>query len=354
MRKLFFLIISVFFLIIFFSKDTAPVKREEKTQKNTVVSPTIIIREEKSSIFVPYWAIPKTPENLQKYDTVIYFGIAPKGETINTQDAGYLRLKQFTKIAEGKSKLLAVRMLDSKTNFTILENKKNQNIFITETIKIAKEYGFDGIVLNLELSALPFESVIQNINKFIESFSFSVKKEDLTFSMTIYGDTYYRVRPFEISTLSKYVDQLYLMAYDLHKAGGNPGPNFPLSGQETYGYDMELLINRLTQDAPLEKIVFIFGLYGYDWEIDEKNISQKIGVSRSTSEIESMIYKDCKKLNCFLEKDEESKETTVSYKDANGKKHIIWFETLESVNQKIKYLKSKGLYQFSYWAYSYF
>ncbi len=331
---------------------------EKKQQWNKGnVQPTVTLEhidiKEQTSIFIPYWNIPKDVTDISMYDTYIYFGITPTVEHINKKDAGYLRLEQFKNAFSGKQTYLTVRMLDSQDNFKILKDHKKQATIISEVLQVVKEYNFEGVILDLELSALPFESLIKQINSFTKDFSAASKKEKISFSMTLYGDTYYRVRPFELQTLGKYVDQIFIMAYDLHKAGGNPGPNFPLSGNKEYGYDYSLLIDKLLEDVRAENITIVFGLFGYDWEVDGKNISQKIGKPLSFNEIQTTIIAFCKKLSCNIYRDPLSKETRIDYIES-GTKHRVWFEDTESVSTKRDYLKKRGINNFSYWAYSYF
>lgn len=314
-----------------------------------------ITQPQTTSLFVPYWSVPKQKVTLPAYDFYIYFGVSPTSEGINQQDAGYLRLEQFmASVPKGKNTYLTVRMLDDKASFAILKDSAKQSSIIFETIDLAKTHNFDGIVLDLELSALPFDSLIQQINTFVKELSLATKKENMTLSMTLYGDTFYRIRPFDVKTLAGSVDQVMIMAYDLHKANGNPGPNFPLSGKETYGYDYSQLTNQFSAAMPPEKLTVIFGLFGYDWQVDEKGISQKIGKARSMIEMQEQIVAKCKMLQCVKKRDSTSGEMMVKYVDEDGKRHSVWYEDMESVVAKQNFLKTKGITNFSYWAWPYF
>jgi spore germination protein YaaH len=88
--------------------------------------------------------------------------------------------------------------------------------------------------------------------------------------------------------------------------------------------------------------------------VDDKNVSQSIGKPLSYREITTTIVNNCVELSCTIQKDTSSKETNITYQDKMGKKHTVWFEDLASVSEKKAYLKTKGIHNFSYWAYSYF
>jgi len=311
--------------------------------------------EEKTSLFVPYWTLNGSFDDWNSYDSLIYFGITPTENGINTSEAGYLGMSDFIESAgEEKQKLLVLRMLNSSTNFIILKDNEKQKKIIAEVISIVKEYGFDGIVLDLELSALPFDSLIKQINSFNRFFYMTTKKEKLIYQVTMYGDTFYRIRPFDVKDLAENSDQIMIMAYDLSKASGNPGPNFPLSGKERYGYDYSLLVDAFLAEVPSEKISVIFGLYGYNWHADNKDIALSVGKPMSYLEIKNTISTNCENLACVQIRDPLSAEVKITYTSEDGKGHVIWHEDMESVSVKQNYLRSKGIYNFSFWAYSYF
>ncbi len=326
---------------------------------SATVTPTLHIvssaGKEQLSLFVPYWSLIKGAEHDRTYDQLIYFGIAPTTNGINRQDSGYLQMDSFVAgKPKGVQSLLAVRMLDTNTNFTILKDQEKQRTVVKEAFTIAKQNGFDGVILDLEISALPFDSLIKQVNALALNFSKEAKLQQLSFSMALYGDTFYRIRPFEVKTLAGYTDQIMIMAYDFSKANGNPGPNFPLRGKETFGYDYVQLTDNFLSAVPAEKLTVILGLYGYDWTVDEKNISQQVGKARSLLEIQQKILAKCDELQCETHRDTSSAETTIHYIDAEGDKHIVWFEDMESVKKKQAYLRSRGITSYSLWANSYF
>lgn len=305
------------------------------------------------TLFVPYWSV-GTGELLPEYQKLIYFGLQVTPAGIDRDDQGYTSLRTFVKESGGQDKILAIRMIDSKTNFEILKDAKIQDIIIEQSIQEAKAYGFRGLLLNLEVSALPFGSLVDQITVFNERFAAKTRKAGLSYSLTAYGDTFYRLRPFDMVKLAKQVDLVYIMAYDFHKAKGNPGPNFPLGGKDLYGYDYEQMINNFADVVPLEKLTVVFGMYGYDWSVDDKGIAQDVGASIALKDIKAKIIDHCAYISCEWERDIKSAETKAVYQDRETGEHVVWFEDEESVKRKQELLKSRGIGSFAYWAYSYF
>lgn len=307
-----------------------------------------------TSLFVPYWTLKDDIQD-DNYTTFIYFGVSPGDTGINDQETGAKNVDEFSKaVPDGKKKLLTLRMIDTQKNFAILKDSAKQKKIIDQTVTFAKEHDFDGVVLDLELSAIPFDSLIKQINTFTSQFSTQAKKNNLTFSIAIYGDTFYRIRPFDVKTIAGNVDQVYVMAYDLHKSNGNPGPNFPLDGKELYGYTVAKMADDFLQFVPPKKMTVILGFFGYDWVVDAQGKAVEQGQPITYHEIQQKFLSNCQYVPCSIKRDTISSETEVRYTDEDGRHHIIWFEDPESAVAKQKYLKGRGISSFSFWANGYF
>lgn len=314
----------------------------------------------KKAIFIPYWAIGENHLNIQDYDELIYFGVLGNLSGIEEEDQGFQSLEKFVQETSSSEISLAVRMTDSETNLTVLNNKDSQEKIINQSVEIAKKYGFSKVILDFELFSLFDDTIPLKINTFVANFYKQAKQNNLGFALTIYGDTFYRKRPYDLKTLAKYSDEILIMAYDLHKSIGEPGPNFPLEGRKKYGYDFKSMINDFTKVIPREKIGVIFGMYGYDWTVNEKKIPLKQATALSLNQIREKYISNCQKTNCVLKRDPKSQETEIDFVigpktlEEFSENHIIWFEDERSAAAKQDYLKKQGIGNFSYWTYGYF
>lgn len=323
--------------------------------RSTIIKPSVSskVSNFKQSLFVPYWSI--GTKIIQGYDELIYFGVSVNEQGIDKEDKGYTGISQFLKIANKvEKKLFVVRMTDSSFNSLVLEKKVLQSRIIGDSINTAKANGFDGIILDFELSSLSFESVIKKINFFMNDFYSSTKQNNLMFKITIYGDTFYRFRPYDVKFLGNHADEVMIMAYDFHKARGNPGPNFPLNGKENYGYDFTKMISDFSTNVSKNKLTVVFGLFGYDWIIDEKSQSLEQAKALSLEQIKKTFLNGCDFKYCLIKRDKISSETKITYTDSTSQKHVVWFEDLDSIEEKTNYLKSQGISSTSLWAHSYF
>ncbi|HSX09237.1 MAG TPA: glycosyl hydrolase family 18 protein [Candidatus Saccharimonadales bacterium] len=317
-------------------------------------TPTVVIDRTHSthtSLFVPTWALDSISDGFDQY---IYFGISPTSHGISSDDTDVKEIDSFTSaVPQGKKTLLTLEMTNSATNSKILLDKTLQQQIISQTITIAKENGFSGVVLDLEISGIPFTSLIDGISSFSKSLDQQVKASGLAFDVTLYGDTFYRLRPFDVKTIAKNSDMVMIMAYDFHKTR-DPGPNFPLGGQDIYGYDLGKMADDFLQAVPNQKLGVIFGLFGYDWPVDSQGNAIGTGVALTDQQIQNKFLNKCDFKNCQIKKDPVSAETEITYIDDSGERHEVWFEDMQSVDTKEQLLRQKGIGNFSFWANSYF
>lgn len=358
--KKFWVIIIIFFLFIFFlfSQKQQPIVNPEVKISNTP-TPIIIPKTEikstdiRQALFVPDWTFSKNAID-ENYDQYIYFGINTNLDGIEKNDISFEKINTFlSSVPISKSKILTVKMLDDKINSKLLTDKNFQIAIANESSNVAKQNEFDGILLDFELKALSFDTVIKNVSDISKTFAQIIHKNNLKFYMTIYGDTFYNLKPYDLAAISKNIDGIYIMAYDFHKSRGNPGPNFPFTDTKD-GYDFKVMISDFEKKVHVSKLTIVFGLFGYDWTVDDKNQSISTATALSYITIKQKFLDKCDFKDCEIVKDKESAESKITYEDKDGQKHIIWFEDPNSVSIKENYAKSQGISFFATWAYSYF
>lgn len=301
-------------------------------------------------IIVPYWTVNDNVSSAP-FDNLMYFGVSADESGVNTQDDGYKRLGNFAEISQGKKTFLVIRMLDDDVNLSVLDDKTVQSKIIDDSLRIAKEYNFSGLVLDFEIKGIPFEDFVKSITSFNADFAKKAHISDMTFGTFIYGDAYFRARPFDVGEIGRIVDKVYIMAYDFSKARGNPGPNFPLE-KDNYGYSFKQMIADYATEVNKQKITVVFGMFGYDWTIDSEGRSKGQAAAKSTFEFQKFLTLCISQDSCRVSKN-SANETKITYQK-DQENHVIWFEDSDSVSLKIKYLNSQGLNSVGYWAYNYF
>ena len=320
----------------------------------------------KEYVFVPYWQITdyaRLPARQELQGTIpIYFGVSAGRNGVDKDEEGYGQMSNFkiqisNKEQNSNESIFTVRMLNAEENLAVLDSEESQEKIIQDSIAIAQENSFGGILLDLEFGGiLPIdENLPKKINSFVKKFNQQSTINNQQLFIAVYGDTFYRQRPFDIKTIAENSDGIFIMAYDFHKSRGEPGPNFPLSGKDTYGYDFETMIRDFEAKVEPEKITVLFGMYGYDWVVDEKKRPIKPAEALSLNEIRKNYIESCSKTNCVQFRDKKgSAESEVNYVDEQSRLHIIWYEDERSVEKKKKLLEQKGIGSIGYWAWGYY
>ncbi len=339
-------------------------KKIQNYERKTIKEETSIVK----SIFIPSWVIinEKINGKIKDFCPLIYFGQKDKIDDFLLTIRNNLECRElyFTlKVEEIKEQQKWLHELEDLTQFL-------------------KEKQFKGWILNLEISGLLSLESKEEINQMVEIFYQKGVKEGFKTYLTVYGDLFYRKRGYDLPFFVKNSDGIMVMAYDFSKSYGQPGPNFPFSGKEKYGYDFQTMIGDFLQIVPKEKLIIIFGMFGYDWQVDEKQrpfsqaksltlnqIREKFLSSSRQHLNNGRVKNDAKEFNCAIDncvitRDQLAKEVEINYTitsdqpDENGvyriDYHVVWFEDEESVKIKTDYLKEKGINRISFWAMSYF
>jgi len=349
------------------SQPTVERKSAVEIEKNSFRSPKKTTKSSSSSIkreavFIPYWAdFKKGDKDLSSRDRLIYFGIAINPQGIDKHDLGFRRLNRFKKIARDNKQWLVLRMTDDKLNQQILADQNNWSKINSQVVNFAKENNFQGLVLDLEPKGIAFDGTVAVIDAFVANLHRLSKERDLPLAVLVYGDLFFRRRPFNLKNIAANSEEIMVMAYDLHKSRGEPGPNFPLYGREKYGYDLEKMTVDFLRFVPADKLTVVFGMYGYDWSVDEKKRPLKKARAKTLNKIRQELLNDCQWQDCVVKNDRLSRETEINYlkpKIVDGVRnlslHIVWFEDEKSVAVKSKFLETRGIFSFARWAWGYY
>lgn len=352
MKKIavFFVFVALFLGWLFFNKDK---NIFEENGINSVINNTSSQKQNsKNFIFVPYWSFSDNLSDISIDDNLFYFGISINDDGIDKNDEGFKKLGEFSRLAVGDKRYLVVRIFREDNSGKILNDAEFQSKVAREISTLAKEYGFYGVVIDYETSAFGFQSTQDKITRMYEVINEDLEKSDLEFFVTFFGDTYYRGRPYDVKAISILADGVVVMAYDFHKVRLNPGPNFPFSDKQKYGYDFQTMIKDFRKDVDFEKIIITMGYFGYDWKM-ENGTSVEMAEPLSLNQVRSRFIDSCDFTNCRVDVNKDS-ERVIYYTDGEGYAHEVWSEDEASAKVKIDYLNSIGINQIASWAYSYY
>lgn len=348
-----FLVGTILIIASLFFYRQRPEKISPKKNPEKTIYPTIKVNKKEfvsEDLFIPYWTFNKSFVLDNNYNRAIFF------------DPDFTHINGF--VDQTKDFIY-------EKYITVKINKYEQMTpeLVENSITIVKKNNLNGLVLDLEISMVLTEENKSQINNFVKLFYTSAKTNYKSFSVALYGDLFYRKRGYDIEFITDHCDEVMVMAYDFHKASGEPGPNFQFAAfdsasadQGRYDYDFKMMVEDFLKYVPASKLNVIFGMYGYDWTVDEQKRPLKPAKALTLNEIKKEFLEKCQWKDCLVNRDEISKETEINYvvpykleNDLMGEElHIVWFEDEESVKIKTEYLKEKGIGKISYWGYGYF
>ncbi len=323
-----------------------------------LVSPTPQkIQQLQQSIFIPYWALGQD-KKMKEYDEYYYFGVAPAVDGTIKNEQGKKNIELLDNLLLEKTTLV-VRMMDADVNKSLMEHSIHQKKLGEELQKMVNEKGFKGVAFDIEIPFSLDTVKSTQITQFVQEMCSSIQADYKTCELITYGDIFYRKRPFDMKAIDAVVDRVVIMAYDFHKAGGEQGPNFSFSEKEKYGYDFKTMVQDFASIVPKDKIGVVFGMYGYDWTLNEQGTPLKSATALSLNEIRTRLTHNANRqndenvLHYTLHENEDS-EKSIQYVDEEGEKHVVWYEDEESASVKAEYLKNQGISHISFWALGYF
>lgn len=226
--------------------------------------------------------------------------------------------------------LTVTNLTESGFNSAIVQRVLNtpdvQTSLIDNMINLATSHGYGGINIDFE-GALASDR--EAFVSFMQALKARTQPAGLNLSIAVPAktdDTVPWVRGYDYEALGAVVDFLFIMAYDWHHAGSEPGATAPIENvRGTVRYAANLMDR--------SKIILGTPFYGYDWVIPYSSqtpgqaITNQAAVSLAMSEQVPIYYSDADQSAYFY------------YTDDSGQNHVVWFEDARSL-----FLKTQIVY----------
>lgn len=352
-------IIVLMFISFYFFKFMNSSKNESNdSPQSQAITPTLPqTKVNNYFVFVPYWNQNSSNvvaiEGITEEVTPIYFGLSSHLGELSKNDPGFLGLDQYLK-TNSKKGWLTFRLIDKTESETLLNDTEKIDKLFDSFIQQAKNMGFEGVLLDFETDLEQNAVNLEKINQMFRIFVEKSKAQNMKNGVVVFGDSILRNRPYDLKYIGENFDIVMVMVYDFHKPNDLPGPNFPLKGKNKYGYDLISQIADFSKVIDKNKLIYIFGMYGYDWLVTIEKKPLKKATSMSLIEIREKYLSNCPINNCVVSRDPLSREQEISFVDKNLQYHLIWFEDEVSVKEKIMFLESMKVNNFAFWAKGYF
>lgn len=217
----------------------------------------------------------------------------------------------------------------------LLESPANRQNFINNLLDIMKKYNYKGV--NIDIEGVYSENR-NHYTAFIKEIYQELNPKGYIVSASVPAKTYDNPKnswtgAYDYEALSKYLDQLILMAYDEHWSGGPPG------AVASIGW-VEKILSYTKTVVPGHKIYLGVAAYGYDWPDNGKS-AKAYGING--------CYNVASKYNAAVKWDAVSKTPYFNYTDEDGVKHSVWFENAQSLGYKLDLAKKYDIGGIAIW-----
>lgn len=216
---------------------------------------------------------------------------------------------------------------------SVLENQVNRQALENNLLNAIKANGYKGVNVDLEgvfyYDRSYYTTFVQELYNLLTPQGYSV-----TLSVpakTSDSPTNSWSGAYDYAALSKYSDQIALMAYDEHYPGGTAGPVASIGWVEN-------VVKYAITVIPSEKIMLGVAAYGYDWS---SNGTKAYGING----MNNLAVAN----NATIKWDDISKTPYFNYTDASGIAHSAWFENGQSLGYKLDLVNSYNLNGIAIW-----
>lgn len=169
-----------------------------------------------------------------------------------------------------------------------------------------------------------FEQVLESdrdlYSGFLAALRDRLKPEGFTISAAVpakSSDDIPWLKGFDYGGIGAAVDFVFIMAYDWHEAGSDPGPVAPITEvRKTLDY----ALTKMGRD----KIVLGVPRYGYNWTMTNGSVASASAFSVSNAYATAMRYQ------VPIQYSTEYQQPHYTYWDEGGRRHIVWFEDIRA------------------------
>ncbi|KXK08449.1 MAG: hypothetical protein UZ21_OP11001000650 [Microgenomates bacterium OLB22] len=164
-------VLFLVFVRVFQAQDQArpSMQRIDGKRQNSQGAPA---RINEVSFFVPYWNLDESIDGDGLFglevapSRALYFGVPVSSDGIDLTEEDKRHLRTFVSRFSGYKRSLTLRMVNTQTNLEVFERKELWSQIAASSISLANEYGFDRVILDLEVSALPTQFIRDQIVNF--------------------------------------------------------------------------------------------------------------------------------------------------------------------------------------------
>ena len=270
--------------------------------------------------------------------SIFDYHIAANGDIANT-------LNDLTAIQETWNH--RVRPLATITNLTpegfsselihqVLNNPTSRTNLVNNITYLVTNRGYGGVTIDFERVLAEDRDLFTG---FLRELRDRLKPIGRTLTIAVPAKTSEEIpwlMGYDYGGIGSVVDYMFIMAYDFHHAGSEPGPTAPLP-------DVQRTVEFAIRYVPHRKIILGVPLYGYDWIIPYSPDRVAPAISNQSAVETAMRFQ------APIQYSTEFESPFFRYTDQTGLTHEVWFEDVRSMGAKMLLIREYRLQGLGAW-----
>ncbi len=309
--------------------------------------------------YLPYWQFNGVTLHTDILSVLAYFGVSCNSDgSLNNPHHWSKSNSAFQSLLQtchenGVKVVLTVTNFKSSSITTLLSSSTYRHNLVNNLVKMVTDAGGDGVNVD-------FEGVSKSVKPQLVSLMKALKQAmDASIpggaNVTIATPAIDWNGAFDYDELAAATDGMFIMGYDYHWPGGEPGPVSPLTHGSIWGkYDLYWTVSDYFKyGGQQNRGKFILGLplYAYDWACTGSAIpGHKVSGTKGTPVIWSAAQAEAQGSGGW-QWDQASQTVYYTYNDQHL--HQVWGDDLKTMGLKFDLVNEKDLGGFGFWALGY-
>lgn len=222
---------------------------------------------------------------------------------------------------------------------SVFSSSTKRATLIKNLKSLVDQYGADGV--NVDAEGLPY-SMKNYFTTFIQELNAEVEDVYIATPAIDWSGAY------DFDVLAANSNGLFIMGYGYHWSGGDPGPVSPLFGGDPWSdYSLEWSVDDyVTWGTPKDKIVLGLPLYGNQWPTTNKNVPGTATGTATAVVYSNAVYKG----ETYGRYWDSVTHTPYTFPSSTSQ---LWYDDIESLEDKIAWTVDSGLQGTGFWALTY-
>lgn len=301
--------------------------------------------------YFPYWISDTSLIPYSSLTRLSWFGVSTSstGAITNSHGWGGAGVQSIVDTAHsyGIQVLLTVTLFDGNAICSLVNSSSRRQVFIDGMLSLIEEGNGDGISVDFEF---PQASCMGNFEVLIQELS--ARFGPLGLHVDIATPPIDWSYDFDYGYLSQVADSLFIMGYNYHWPGGNPGSVDPLYGGGAWGpYSLEYTVEDYLAQAGANRDKIIMGVptYAIEWPTTSQAVP---GTSSGTGD--PLWWSQAHSEAATYGRQWESINRSPYYTYASGgQNYQTFYQDVTSMEERFAYAESQNLGGVGFWALGY-